>query len=99
LTCFDCSRNTFNLCWAIYQPPETMQKCWAKTILLSQIDMFCLFFFQFVTLHTQHPWNSCKAIVKKEMSIKMSLNISRWQVNKEREALGRHLTPKDLLLF
>jgi hypothetical protein len=28
------------LCYAIYQPQETMQKCWAKTNLLNQTSMF-----------------------------------------------------------
>jgi len=28
------------LCYAFYQPQKTVQKCWAKTILLSQTSMF-----------------------------------------------------------
>jgi hypothetical protein len=28
------------LCCAFYQPQQTVQKYWAKTILLSQTDMF-----------------------------------------------------------
>jgi hypothetical protein len=28
------------LCCAFYQRQQTLQKCWAKTILLSQTDMF-----------------------------------------------------------
>ncbi len=35
------------LCCAFYQPQQTVQKCWAKTILLSQTGMFWLFFIQF----------------------------------------------------
>jgi hypothetical protein len=28
------------LCYAFYQPQQTIQKCWAKTILLSQTSIF-----------------------------------------------------------
>jgi len=28
------------LCCAVYQPEQTVQKCWAKIILLSQNGMF-----------------------------------------------------------
>ncbi len=51
------------LCDAFYQPQQTVQKCWAKTILLSQIDVFWLFFIQrwFAGSHTEHRW-SCSHI-------------------------------------
>jgi hypothetical protein len=35
------------LCSVFYQPQQTVQKCWAKTILLSQTRMSGLFFIQF----------------------------------------------------
>jgi hypothetical protein len=35
------------VCCAFYQPQQTVQKCWAKTILLSQTGMFGFFFIQF----------------------------------------------------
>jgi hypothetical protein len=34
-------------CCAFYQPQKTVQKCWAKTILLSQSGMLWLFLIQF----------------------------------------------------
>jgi len=44
---------------AFYQPQQTMQKRWAKTILLNQTDMFWLFVIQFRLFskgHTEHWW-------------------------------------------
>jgi hypothetical protein len=35
------------LCYAFYQPQHPVEKCLAKTILLSQTGMFALFFIQF----------------------------------------------------
>jgi hypothetical protein len=35
------------LCRAFYQCQQTVQKCWAKIILLTQTRIFLLFFMQF----------------------------------------------------
>jgi hypothetical protein len=54
------------LCCAFYQPLHPVQKCWAKTILLSQTCMFCLFFIQFVFAgsHTEHQWSCSQSILE-----------------------------------
>ncbi len=53
-------------CCALYQPLQTVELCWAKTIFLSQAGMFVLFFVQFYCAgsHTEHHWRcSYNAIV------------------------------------
>ncbi len=37
---YNCIENCVRLCCAFYQLRQTVQKCWAKTILLSQTGMF-----------------------------------------------------------
>jgi hypothetical protein len=41
------------VCCAFYQPQNTLQNSWAKTILLSQTGMFWLLFIQFLI---EHRW-------------------------------------------
>jgi hypothetical protein len=46
-------------CATMYQPPQTMQLCWAKTIFLSQTGVFWLFLtqqFYHAGSRTEHHW-------------------------------------------
>ncbi len=55
-------------CCAFYQPQHPVQKCWAKTIVLSQTSMFWLFFiqFSFAGPHTEHQWSYFYMLLLKE---------------------------------
>ncbi len=58
-----CSQITFitlfssRHCYPFYQPQQTVQKYWAKTILLTQTSMFWLFFHLTAGSHTEHGWS------------------------------------------
>ncbi len=45
-------------CCTLYQPPQTVQLCWAKTIFLSETGMFWLFIC--TGSHTEHHWRCSK---------------------------------------
>jgi hypothetical protein len=54
------------LCCAFYQPQQTVQICWAETILLSQTSMLWLFFIQLLCAgsHTEHHWGCSQKLSK-----------------------------------
>jgi hypothetical protein len=55
-------------CCAFYLPQHPVQKCWAKTVVLSQTSMFWLFFiqFSFAGPHTEHQWSYSYMLLLKE---------------------------------
>jgi hypothetical protein len=55
----------FCRCTAICQPPQPVQLCWAKTIFVSQISIFWIFFIQFYFAgsHTEQGRSPCLTLL------------------------------------
>jgi hypothetical protein len=55
-----------------HHPQKTVKKCWATTILLSQTDMFCLFFvqFYFAGSPTEH-WCQVELLLRRLFTVEL----------------------------